>query len=272
VAEWFSGDVIANGIRIHYHRTGGNKPPLMLSHGATDDGLCWTRVTRALETDYDVIMPDARGHGRSEAPESGYTAEDRAADLAGFVQALKLDRPAIGGHSMGASTSLYAAANYPSLVGRAILEDPGLWSVAPQTSAAERSERQARMRRINADRKALRREELIALCRKENPSWDEVELGPWAESKRRVSDIFINRPFAPERVTWQEALAKITCPTLLITSDPDKGGIVSPEAAAEAATILPSLEVVRLAGAGHNIRREQYDGFIEAVRGFLRAP
>src|SRR5882672_8468662 len=72
--EWFSGDIVANGLRIHYSRTGGDKPALVLSHGATDSGLCWTRVARALEADYDVILPDARGHGLSDAPPSGYSS------------------------------------------------------------------------------------------------------------------------------------------------------------------------------------------------------
>ena len=86
--EWFSGDVVANGLNIHYARTGGDKPALVLSHGATDSGLCWTRVARALEADYDVIMPDARGHGLSDAPPSGYASRDRAADLASLIDAL----------------------------------------------------------------------------------------------------------------------------------------------------------------------------------------
>jgi N-formylmaleamate deformylase len=47
--NWPSGNVIANGIRIHYHRTGGDKPPVVLSHGSTDNGLYWTRVAQALE-------------------------------------------------------------------------------------------------------------------------------------------------------------------------------------------------------------------------------
>jgi hypothetical protein len=34
MAEWLSGDVIANGIRIHYYRTGGKK----LLHEALDGG------------------------------------------------------------------------------------------------------------------------------------------------------------------------------------------------------------------------------------------
>src|ERR1700694_4237700 len=106
MADWFSGDLAANGIKMHYYRTGGNKPPLVLSHGATDSGLCWTRLARALESDYDVILPDARGPGLSCGPPSGGASSDRAADLAGLIDALGLTRPAVGGHSMGAATTL----------------------------------------------------------------------------------------------------------------------------------------------------------------------
>src|SRR5437899_12400196 len=113
--DWSSADVETNGIRMHYYRTGGDKHPLVLAHGATDSGLCWTPVARALEADYDVIMPDARGHGLSDAPESGYDHETRAADLASFIEALKLERPVVGGHSMGASQTLRFAAAYPDM-------------------------------------------------------------------------------------------------------------------------------------------------------------
>jgi pimeloyl-ACP methyl ester carboxylesterase len=61
----------------------------------------------------------------------------------------------------------------------------------------------------------------------------------------------------------------VTVPTLLVTSDPERGGIVTPEAAAEATRILPSLQVARLSGAGHNIRREQFDAFVATTRTFL---
>jgi N-formylmaleamate deformylase len=265
MAEWQTGNVIANGIRVHYYRTGGDKPPLVLNHGATDDGLCWTRVARALEADYDIIMPDARGHGLSEAPESGYSSKERAADLAGLIQALRLDKPAVGGHSMGAATTFRLAADYPDIVRCAILEDPGFRSA----NASADESRQARMRQTFAELTSLSREALIERCRTQSPTWDEVELGPWADSKLRVSSKFLDNMRFRTEPPWQEVLPRIACPVLLITSDPDKGGIVSPEAAEEAVKLNPRVEAVRLRGAGHNIRREQFEGFLEAVRAFL---
>jgi pimeloyl-ACP methyl ester carboxylesterase len=102
--EWFSGYVNTNGMRMHYYRTRGDKPPLVLAHGATDSGLCWSRLARTLESEYDVILPDARTV--SDAPSSGYTASDHAADLAGLIDALALRRTAVGGHSMGGGAAL----------------------------------------------------------------------------------------------------------------------------------------------------------------------
>jgi len=268
MSQWQSGDVVANGIKIHYYRTGGNKPPLVLSHGATDDGLCWTPVARALEADYDVIMPDARGHGLSEAPDGGYNSEERAADLAGLIQALHVEKPVVGGHSMGAQTTFRLAADYPDLVRCAILEDPGFRSAAGPTGP-DWEARAAQMRKATEERKAMTREALIAQCRAQNPSWSEEELGPWADSKLRVSLKFAGAFRAPERPSWQELLPKITCPVLLITADPERGAIVTPEVAEEASRLLPSLKVVRLRGAGHNIRREQFAGYMQAVRAFL---
>jgi pimeloyl-ACP methyl ester carboxylesterase len=82
------------------------------------------RGTSSGKKNYDLIMPDARGHGLSEAPEAGYDDEDRAADLAGFIQALELGRPALIGHSMGAATTAVMAVRYPEQVCCMVLEDP----------------------------------------------------------------------------------------------------------------------------------------------------
>lgn len=188
MSAWTSGDVLANGIRIHYYRTGGDKPPLVLAHGFTDSALCWTRLAQALEQGYDIVMVDARGHGHSEAPEEGYDYDSHAADLAGVIEVLGLERSALMGHSMGAIAAATTAANYPQLVRCAILEDPP-WRVEREDSgsASERAERAVQWRARTVEAQSKTRDEVEAAGRAQSPAWAEVEWVPWAEAKLRVS-------------------------------------------------------------------------------------
>jgi pimeloyl-ACP methyl ester carboxylesterase len=268
---WFSGDVATNGIRMHYYRTGGDKPVLVLAHGATDDGLCWSRVTRALESDFDVIMPDARGHGLSEAPPRGYSSADHAADLAGLIRSLDLGQVAVGGHSMGAATTLRLVADSPDVVRCAFLEDPPIWSGAGPTLAPGRDNPRVGIRQMVIDGRTRGKDALIALGHERSPSWDDSEFGAWADAKLRVSDTFLDALSGNVPQDWREQLARVKRPLLLITSDPEAGAIVTPEAAQEAQQILPDLRVVRLSGAGHNIRREQFKPFVACVEEFVAA-
>ena len=277
MTDWFSGDVIANGCKIHYYRTGGVKPPLVLSHGFTDSGLCWTRAAQILEADYDLIMPDARGHGLSDAPGAGYADTDRAADLAGLIQALELDRPALMGHSMGAATTATTAAQYPDLVSAAILEDPPWRNLDPagpgERAGLSEEDRKASGQAWRAEivaHQSWTREQIVAFGQKRSPSWDAIEFGPWADAKQRLN-LRVFDSFAALRTPWREIVPRIQCPTCLVTADPEAGAIVSPQIAEQAAALNPLIQVVRLEGAGHNIRREQFVAFLQAVTAFLSA-
>jgi pimeloyl-ACP methyl ester carboxylesterase len=70
-------------------------------------------------------------------------------------------------------------------------------------------------------------------------------------------------------MNWQEVAKAISCPTLLITADPDKGGIVTPEVAAKAQELNPRIEVVHIPDVGHHVRFEAYEAYIDALRTFL---
>ncbi|HEU4328726.1 MAG TPA: alpha/beta hydrolase [Roseiflexaceae bacterium] len=286
MATWEGGDLIANGIRIHYTRTGGAKPPVVFAHGVTDDGLCWTPVAEALAADYDVIMVDARGHGRSEAPETGYDPATQAADLAGLIAGLGLRRPVVVGHSMGAVTTLVLAGSHPGVPGAIVLEDPPGWwlpaqsqqpagadseadSAARDTVAAERL---AGIRAWFAGLRSKTREELIAEQRAATPGWSEAELGPWADSKLRVSpyvlSVFSGTPGA--MVDWPQVLPRINCPALLITGDTEQGAILGGDGVAALQTWVPQLRIEHIGGAGHNVRRDQLARFLTVVQAFLR--
>jgi pimeloyl-ACP methyl ester carboxylesterase len=106
------------------NRTGGEKSSLILLHGFSENGLCWSRVAKAFENDYDIIMVDARGQGLSSGPERGYSQELLTQDVAGLIEVPGLQHPSLFGHSNGALTAAQVAATFPELVRAIILEDP----------------------------------------------------------------------------------------------------------------------------------------------------
>lgn len=261
-----SGDAWVNGIRLHYYRTGGAGPTLILLHGITDSGRCWPRPVRHLRDQYDLVMVDARGHGLSEAPDRGYSFQDHAADLMGLIQVLGLRRPVLVGHSMGAVTALVAAAQAPGEIGALVLEDPPLADPEGASLEPETWREEARARILKERGQPLA--ELIAERRAESPNWSDDELAPWAEAKHQVSPQVAEIAFSLP-VVWRPLMRRIDCPILLLTADPKAGACVTPEIAREAASWWRDGRTVSIQGAGHNIRRDQFANYMAALTAFL---
>ena len=119
--------VIVNGIELAYDRR-GQGTPLVLLHGYPLDHTIWEPVLPLLENDFDLILPDLRGFGESDAPATEYGMADYAADLAGLLDRLGIDKAAVAGHSMGGYVALAFARLYPQRI-------PGLGLVASQALA-----------------------------------------------------------------------------------------------------------------------------------------
>jgi N-formylmaleamate deformylase len=266
--HWTENDLVVDGVKIHYVRTGdGSKPALVLAHGFSDNGLCWLPAAQALESDYDVILPDARGHGKSARVQPGEMV-DAPADLAGLILGLGLQRPVIGGHSMGARVSAAMQAGYPGLARALVLEDPAWFT--PQPSPPEGQPAPPRNRPMDwllavRDRPIA---EVMAKCHQENPTWQEAELHPWAESKQQFDLNFlqVQNMFHDD---WRETAKVLDCPTLLITAVVRKGAIISKENAKLARSLNDKIQVAYIPKAGHSIRRENFGAYMEAVKKFL---
>jgi pimeloyl-ACP methyl ester carboxylesterase len=263
-AGWTDGYVMANGIRIHYWRTGGDKPPLVMAHGSSDDGLCWTNLAKEIQDRYDIIMFDARGHGLSDPPTPADPPDVQVEDLAGLINALKLERPILMGHSMGSAAVAHFAAKYPDVPRAVILEDPGLVRpAAPATGANPPSadERRANILARNNQTEAA----LVEGCMKNSPKWGRSECEFWAPSKRRHHpDTVRNTPAS--RPPMRELFAKITAPTLILKADA-QGDLRKQNE--EVAAKLAKGEIVHITGAGHNVRRENKAQTLEVLRKFL---
>lgn len=261
--SWTSGQVAVPGGHLAFHRTGGKGAPLLLSHGLSDNGLCRARLAEALSTEYDVIMLDARGHGESVRPgPQGISPETPGRDIAEVINALGLSGVILLGHSMGARATAACAAAAQDLVRAVILEDPPL---VPPMDARMARERIERFHSQVAQLQAMTEDELLALVRRQSPPWDPQDFSAWIVSKHQVDPQAL--PINPR--PWQEDVSCIRAPVLLIHGDAALGSMVSPEAALEARSLNPDLRTLRIAGAGHNIRREQFAEFLFAVRSFL---
>ena len=267
---WQSNFVNTKEGRLHYTRTGGAKYPLVLAHGFSDDGLCWTSAAEQLAQAYDVIMVDARGHGHSDMPENvkNYGPLEQADDLAEVITALRLEHPLLLGHSMGATATLTLAGRYPDLPRAIALEDPPpWWKNAPGlTPFNEQWKKDMRTWLTNLKRQTP--EAIVAAQHLESPNWPEVDLGPWAVSKLRFALRFLDRVRSAP-IDWPSLLKGIKCPALLITAEPERGAMVTPADATALQTLLPQLRTVRIAQAGHSIRRDQPARFLEAVSAFF---
>jgi N-formylmaleamate deformylase len=275
MTKWSDGYVQANGIRIHYYRTGGDKPQVVMNHGAGDDGLCWTRVAEELQQDYDLILPDARGHGKSAPGKGDYATAPRVEDLAGLIQALKLDRPVVGGHSLGADTSMNLAATYPAMARGVFLEDPpillpGEVFLPPDMNIKEEDLGKMMMRYWRTF-KYVPGFIGVRLARKASPGYPDNEIKPWIASKRRVSSDFMHSMASLkfDGESQLEVIARINVPVLLIIGDKTKISIVSPEGARRAGEANPCVQVVQLQGASHDIRRTRFDGYLPALKQFV---
>ena len=114
--------IATNGITLSVHRAGAGAP-LILLHGYPQNHMCWARVAPALAERFQVIVPDLRGYGESDAPPNDaentvYSKREMARDIAGLMDALGLGRAHVLGHDRGARVAYRMALDLPGRVDR----------------------------------------------------------------------------------------------------------------------------------------------------------
>jgi pimeloyl-ACP methyl ester carboxylesterase len=110
------------------------------------------------------------------------------------------------------------------------------------------------------------------MARKGSPTYPDDEIIPWVNSKKRVSFNFLNSmsSMGMEIADPFEVFKKITVPVLLIIGDKEKMSIVSMDSAQKAVSVNNLVKVIHLEGASHDIRRTRFDGYMPALKDFLK--
>ncbi len=130
-----SGFVIANGVRLHYLDWGGVGPVLLFIPGMGCTAHIFDRFAPRFTDRFHVMALTRRGHGESDYPETGYDADTLAEDLRQFLDALKIDKVILAGHSMGYIELSRFGRLYPDRVLKLVWIDAAYDRTSPEDRA-----------------------------------------------------------------------------------------------------------------------------------------
>lgn len=261
----YGGHVHANGVRQHYLRYGGPKPgrdPIILLPGITSPAITWGFVGERLGAAFDVYILDIRGRGLSEASaDLDYSLDAQADDAIAFAAALDLQTYAIVGHSMGARIAIRAARSHPAGLTRVVLIDPPV-------SGPGRRPYPANLAWYTDSMAVARRGAGIDEMRRFCPTWTDAQLQLRAEWLHSCDERAILTSFDGFHTDDIHAdLPHLAVPARLIVAE--RGDVVTDDDVAEIKTLCASIEVTRVADAGHMIPWDNEPGFYRAFEDFL---
>src|SRR5688572_11726024 len=244
----------ANGLDIGYDVRGAG-PPLVVLHGATSLGAeDFAAQLPLLSKAFLVLLPDARGHGRTRwDAANGFTYDWLVDDLTAFVDTLGLDSFHLLGFSMGAMTALQFGARAPER----------LRTLVVVGITTQREPRASVGRRLMDPARILEREpELAAILARRHDAGQGA--GAWQRLLPAIAADVATQPLlAPAE------LHRIDCPAMVVCGDHDP--FVPPEHAAALARQLPAGRLFVAPDSGHEVMSRRPGLFNEAIGGFYRS-
>jgi len=118
-----SGFITANHVKLHYLDWGGKGETLLFLHGLGDTAHIFDVLAPKFTNEFRVLGLTRRGHGESEIPEGGYDTATRVEDIRQFLDALKIQRAIVAGHSAAGNELSLLAITYPECVVKLVYLD-----------------------------------------------------------------------------------------------------------------------------------------------------
>jgi pimeloyl-ACP methyl ester carboxylesterase len=246
------GSISVDGAELHY-RLHGDGEPLLLLHGFTGSGDDWRHLfdLDELARGHRLIIPDARGHGRSTNPSGAFTHRQCARDLRALCDHLGVARCKAIGLSLGGNTLLHAAIADPDRLAAMVLIGAPSYFPAPA---------RAIMRTFTPE---TRSDGEWAVMRARHAGGDEQIRALWRTAVG-FADSYEDMTFTPPH------LATIRARTLIVTGDRDP--LYPLEIFVEQYRAIPGAALHVLPDAGHDaVFGAARPDFVRAALAFLDA-
>ena len=248
--------------------------PLVLVHGYGGSYADWLLMARYLTGNFRVIIPDLPGWGAStRLPDADYGYSAQVARLRGFVEALRLGKIAIAGHSMGGAIAGLYAANYPKDVAALVLIDSAGVEFKENAFVRELKSGQSPFDIDNrAEFKHL--EALLFANPPSVPPRIEDVFVARSQRDRAFDDKVLREITAPDaRFALQAKLPDVTAPTLAIWCTQDRIVDVSAlDAIRKGLTHAPDIGITELKGCGHMSIMEKPREVAQSISRFVLLP
>jgi pimeloyl-ACP methyl ester carboxylesterase len=256
-------EVDVKGMRIAYRRVGAGRP-IVLLHGAPVDSRSWTWMMPALAVDFTVISWDAPGFGRSGAVPERWRAPDYADALAGFLTAIKVDRPILVGHSFGSILALAFLERHRAIASGLVLIGAyaGWAGSLPLEEVSRRLQAFLTMAELGD---AYDPKTYPGFFSDRIPADREAATISMMQENNRPATVRAAGHIAAE-TDLRAMLPSIDIPTLLVHGDADARSPLSAAMAIHAA--IPGSEIVVLPGLGHACIMEDPEACSAAIRRF----
>ncbi len=259
---------VKDGHISYYHLSKG-RSPLVLFHGRLENGNCWSRVAQSLMGTFDMYMPDARGHGKTELRKKDYCLDVLVDDISQFFRAKKLKNAILIGHSMGAGAAALYAAHTSVTVKALILSDPP-WLYKEDYQDGD-STLVNKMKKVIEVNREMSLESLTSYVHFINSHWHIEDCRLVAQAWKEVSTaVSFSYTAKVSFAQWEDKLQSLRIPLLLLTGNHRKGGILTPKSINQIKKLVPNCEHVHFSRAGHSIYRDCFDDFVSSLNSFLQ--
>ncbi|HLF74087.1 MAG TPA: alpha/beta fold hydrolase [Anaerolineales bacterium] len=261
-----------NAVELYYEIHGEGQP-LVLVSGLGYSLWQWHRMAPFLAEHFQVITFDNRGVGQSDRPAGPYTAQMLAADTAGLLDALGIEKAVVMGHSMGGFVAQAMALDFPQKVGRLILCSTSFGGPrhVPVTPEAMKVLTDVSSDPLTRFKNGLAVSTAPGWAEK-NPDmirkWIEWCTANPIEPEAYQAQLAIGLALLPEAAAFEAKLLRLNIPTLILSGAHDK--VVPPENASLLAGKIANSRVVIFPEAGHFFPIEIPEAASQVVIEFLR--